>query len=164
MLEGLDDALAGMSAGETKDVRRPRWPAATAQGQEADVTVTVQSVKERELPELDDDFAQLASEFDTLDELRGRPARAGARSQEDRAGRAGPRQGCSSAARGRRHPGARRRSSRPRCTRHLEGEDRLEDDEHRAEVSEQATQGAADPVPARRHRREAEGVRSASPS
>src|SRR6185437_13260826 len=41
-----------------------------AEGQEADITVTVQAVKVKELPELDDDFAQLASEFDTLDELK----------------------------------------------------------------------------------------------
>ena len=39
-------------------------------GKEAQVTVTVNSVKERELPELDDDFAQLASEFDTIDDLK----------------------------------------------------------------------------------------------
>lgn len=39
-------------------------------GQDAQVTVTVKSVKERELPEPDDEFAQLASEFDTIDELR----------------------------------------------------------------------------------------------
>jgi trigger factor len=39
-------------------------------GEEAEVTVTVQSVKVRELPEADDDFAQLASEFDTMDELK----------------------------------------------------------------------------------------------
>ena len=39
-------------------------------GQDAEVTVTVRSIKERELPEPDDEFAQLASEFDTIDELR----------------------------------------------------------------------------------------------
>jgi trigger factor len=39
-------------------------------GQDAQVTVTVKSIKERELPEPDDEFAQLASEFDTIDELR----------------------------------------------------------------------------------------------
>ncbi len=39
-------------------------------GEEAQVTVTVNSVKERELPEPDDEFAQLASEFDTIDELQ----------------------------------------------------------------------------------------------
>ena len=46
-------------------------------GRDAEVTVTVRTVKEKELPALDDDFAQLASEFDTLDELRERPARPG---------------------------------------------------------------------------------------
>jgi trigger factor len=69
MLEGLDEALTGMSADETKT-----FPAELAGGKlagtTADVTVTVNSVKVKELPELDDDFAQSASEFDTLGELR----------------------------------------------------------------------------------------------
>ena len=39
-------------------------------GREAEVAVTVRTVKEREMPAVDDEFAQLASEFDTLDELR----------------------------------------------------------------------------------------------
>ena len=63
--------------GPRRDDRRARPRTFTAPlaggehaGEDADVTVTVQSVKERELPELDDDFAQLASEFDTLEELR----------------------------------------------------------------------------------------------
>ena len=69
LLEGLDDAITGLSAGESAD-----FPTALVggdhAGEEATVTVEVKSVKERELPELDDDFAQTASEFDTLDELR----------------------------------------------------------------------------------------------
>ena len=69
MLEGLDEALTGLSAGESATFST-ELAGGEAAGQEADVTVTVQSVKMRELPELDDDFAQLASEFDTLDELR----------------------------------------------------------------------------------------------
>jgi trigger factor len=69
MLEGLDEALTGRSAGESATFST-ELAGGEAAGQEADVTVTVQSVKMRELPELDDDFAQLASEFDTLDELR----------------------------------------------------------------------------------------------
>ena len=69
MLEGLDEALAGMSAGESKTFSSELAGGEKA-GEQADVTVTVQSVKVKELPELDDDFAQLASEFDTLDELR----------------------------------------------------------------------------------------------
>ena len=69
LLEGLDDALVGMSAGESKTFTST-LVGGEYEGQEAEVTVTVKTVRERELPDLDDDFAQLASEFDTLDELR----------------------------------------------------------------------------------------------
>jgi trigger factor len=69
MLEGLDEALAGLSAGESTTFKS-ELAAGEGEGQESDVTVTVQSVKLKELPPLDDDFAQLASEFDTLEELR----------------------------------------------------------------------------------------------
>ena len=69
MLEGMDDALVGMTAGETKTFTAP-LAGGEHEGQDADCTVTVQSVKVRELPELDDEFAQLASPFDTLDELK----------------------------------------------------------------------------------------------
>jgi trigger factor len=58
-----------MSAGETTTYTTPLAGGDRA-GEEALVTLTVESVKERSLPELDDDFAQLASEFDTLEELR----------------------------------------------------------------------------------------------
>jgi trigger factor len=69
MLDGLDEAITGLSAGESATFST-ELAGGEAAGQDADVTVTVQSVKMRELPDLDDDFAQLASEFDTLDELR----------------------------------------------------------------------------------------------
>jgi trigger factor len=69
MLEGLDEALTGMSAGESATFTTELMGGEYA-GQQAEVTVTVQNVKVKELPELDDDFAQLASEFDTLGELR----------------------------------------------------------------------------------------------
>ncbi|HEY0933878.1 MAG TPA: trigger factor [Trebonia sp.] len=69
MLEGLDEALTGLSAGESATFKSELAGGAAAE-QEADVTVTVTAVKMKELPELDDDFAQLASEFDTLEELR----------------------------------------------------------------------------------------------
>ena len=69
MLDGLDEALIGMSAGESKTFPTELAGGDKA-GEQADVTVTLQSVKVQELPELDDDFAQLASEFDTLEELR----------------------------------------------------------------------------------------------
>ena len=69
LLDGLDDALVGMSAGDSKTFRTELAGGDFA-GREADVTVTVHSVKVKEVPGLDDDFAQLASEFDTLGELR----------------------------------------------------------------------------------------------
>ena len=69
MVDGLDDAIAGKNAGDVVEFRSTLVGGAHA-GDEADIKVTVGSVKTRELPELDDDFAQLASEFDTLDELR----------------------------------------------------------------------------------------------
>jgi trigger factor len=69
LIEGLDDALRDLSAGETTTFVSPLIGGDLA-GQEAQITVTVQSVKQRQLPDLDDDFAQLASEFDTLEDLR----------------------------------------------------------------------------------------------
>jgi trigger factor len=69
MLDGMDDVLPGMSAGETTTYTTPLAGGDRA-GEEALVRLTVQSVKERNLPDADDDFAQLASEFDTLDELK----------------------------------------------------------------------------------------------
>jgi trigger factor len=68
-LAGLDEALVGLSAGD-----ETRFPTALVGGEhagrDAEVAVTVRTVKEKELPPLDDEFAQLASEFDTLEELR----------------------------------------------------------------------------------------------
>ncbi len=69
LIEGLDDAIVGLKEGETK-VFPTTLAAGEHAGEEAQVTVTVNSVKERELPEPDDEFAQLASEFDTIDELK----------------------------------------------------------------------------------------------
>jgi trigger factor len=69
MLEGLDDALVGMSAGDEATVESTLVGGAF-KDQTVDVTVKVTAVKEQELPELDDEFAQTASEFDTVAELR----------------------------------------------------------------------------------------------
>jgi trigger factor len=69
LIEGLDDAIVGLKEGETR-VFTTTLAAGDHAGQEAQVTVTVKSVKERELPDPDDDFAQLASEFDTIDALK----------------------------------------------------------------------------------------------
>ena len=70
LLPGLDDVLAGMGAGE-QSTFTTQLVGGDFAGRDADVKVTVRTVKEKQLPPMDDDFAQLASEFDTLDELRG---------------------------------------------------------------------------------------------
>ncbi|RFD24970.1 trigger factor [Mycobacterium uberis] len=69
LIAGLDDALIGLSAEESR-VFTTQLATGEHVGQDAEVTVTVKSVKERELPRPDDEFAQLASEFDTVAELR----------------------------------------------------------------------------------------------
>ncbi|MDA2895353.1 trigger factor [Mycolicibacterium sp. BiH015] len=69
LIEGLDEAIIGLRADESKTFTTTLVAGEHA-GSEAEVTVTVKSVKVRELPELDDEFAQLASEFDTIDELK----------------------------------------------------------------------------------------------
>ena len=69
LIDGLDEAIIGLKEGESKTFTT-KLVAGEHAGQDAEVTVTVKSVKVRELPELDDEFAQLASEFDTIDELR----------------------------------------------------------------------------------------------
>lgn len=69
MLEGMDEALNGMKAEETTEFKST-LKGGDHEGEEADVTLTLHKVKERELPEADDDFAQMASEFDTIGELR----------------------------------------------------------------------------------------------
>ncbi|MFY1672681.1 trigger factor [Plantactinospora sp. WMMB334] len=70
LLPGLDEVLVGLSAGDATTFQTQLVGGDFA-GRDADVSVTVRTVKEKELPPLDDEFAQLASEFDTLDELRG---------------------------------------------------------------------------------------------
>ncbi|NWN89284.1 MAG: trigger factor [Micrococcaceae bacterium] len=69
MLDGMDEALEGLSAGEDA-VFESTLAGGEHSGETATVKVVLEAVKERELPEADDDFAQLASEFDTIDELK----------------------------------------------------------------------------------------------
>lgn len=69
MLEGLDEAVTGLSADEDA-IFDTTLVGGDHAGESAQVKVAVKAVKERELPEANDDFAQLASEFDTLAELR----------------------------------------------------------------------------------------------
>ncbi|KAM9862459.1 Trigger factor [Leucobacter sp. BZR 635] len=132
LLQGTDEAVETLTAGETTNYTS-QLLGGEYEGQDAEVELTLTAVKERELPEADDEFAQLASEFDTIAELR--------ESLKEQVSQASV--------------FAQGRQARDLFTetlieqaeipiseelveeevhRHLEGEGRLEDDEHRAEV------------------------------
>jgi trigger factor len=69
MVDGLDDAIVGLAAGESTTFSG-ELAGGPAKGEQADIEVTVQKVQEIELPVVDDEWAQLVSEFDTVDEMR----------------------------------------------------------------------------------------------
>ncbi len=69
LIEGVDEALTGLKTGEEKTFTSTLLGGDNA-GEDVDVLVRVTGVKEQELPALDDEFAQTASEFDTVAELR----------------------------------------------------------------------------------------------
>jgi trigger factor len=134
LIDGIDEALDSLSAGETTTFESVLL-GGDHEGQTAQIEVTVQSVKERELPDADDDFAQIASQFDTIAELTD-----DVREQVKRQKAFGQ--------------GAQARDLllaklleqveipvpeslvETEVHRHLENENRLEDDAHRAEVVE----------------------------
>lgn len=134
LLEGTDEAVETLTAGEDTTFRSKLVGGEHA-GEEAEVAVTVVAVKERELPAADDDFAQMASEFDTIAELRdslqARVAEQGVFTQ-------------GAAARDKLIEALLEKVEIPvppaliedEVHAHLEGENRLEDDAHRAEVTE----------------------------
>ncbi len=133
LLEGIDEAIDSLTAGE-ETTFRSKLVGGDHAGEEAEVAVTVTAVKERELPEADDDFAQIASEFDTIAELR--ESLGEAVSQRSVFGQG-------SAARDALVEKLLELTDIPvpasviedEVHTHLEGEGRLEDDEHRAEVT-----------------------------
>jgi trigger factor len=136
MLEGLDEALTGLSAGETTTFTAP-LAGGEHEGEQADIRVTATTVKQRDLPAADDDFAQLASEFDTLDELTAdlREQAAGAKTSNQAVqARDGLLEKLLEAVEIPVPAGV----VEAEVHRHLESEGRLEDDTHRAEVAEQA--------------------------
>ncbi|WP_431800845.1 trigger factor [Microbacterium sp. bgisy203] len=134
LLEGIDEAIDSLTAGEDTTFRSTLVGGDRA-GEEAEVSVSVMAVKERELPDADDDFAQMASEFDTLAELRDSLAE---RVSEQSVFVQG------AAARDKLVEALIEKAEIPvpaqlvedEVHAHLEGEGRLEDDEHRAEVTE----------------------------
>ncbi|MHA6667815.1 trigger factor [Homoserinimonas sp. A447] len=134
LIDGIDEALDSLSAGETTTFEA-QLLGGENEGEAAQITVTLIAVKERELPEADDDFAQIASQFDTIDELK-----ADLKQQVEKSKVFGQ--------------GAQARDQvvdklletvdipvppklvEDEVHRHLENEKRLEDDAHRAEVTE----------------------------
>ena len=135
LLEGIDEAIDSLTAGEETNFRSTLIGGDHA-GEDAEVAVVVKAVKERELPEADDDFAQIASEFDTLAELRESLSERVAQ-QSAASRRAPPRATSSSSSCSRRSRSpCRRQLIEDEVHTHLEGEGRLEDDVHRAEVTE----------------------------
>ena len=134
MLEGLDEALVGLAKGESKDFTAPLAGGEHA-GKDADCTVAVQSVKVRELPEVDDDFASMASEFDTVEELR---ADLTAQAEQQKKFEQGlqARDRLLDALLEQTEIAVPESIVEDEVKNHLEGEGRADDAEHRAEVEE----------------------------
>ncbi len=134
LIEGIDEALESLTAGESTTFSSTLL-GGDHEGEEAEIAVTVLAVKERELPDLDDDFAQMASEFDTLDELtadvRGQVERQKRFAQVSQA-----REKVADALLAEVDVPVPASLIEDEVHRHLESEQRLQDDEHRAEVTE----------------------------
>lgn len=134
LIEGIDEALDSLSAGETTTFESTLL-GGDHEGEVALITVTLLAVKERELPEADDDFAQIASQFDTIKELKADIKEQIARSKSF---------GQAAQARDQIVDTLLKSVDVPvpaqlvidEVNRHLENENRLEDDVHRAEVTE----------------------------
>ena len=134
LLEGIDEAIDSLTAGE-ETTFRSKLVGGDHAGQEAEVSVSVKAVKERELPDADDDFAQIASEFDTIAELRDSLSERVSQQSVFTQG---------SAARDKLVEQLLEQVEiavppqliEDEVHAHLEQESRLEDDEHRAEVTE----------------------------
>jgi len=134
LIEGIDEALESLTAGESTTFESTLL-GGDKEGETALISVTMLAVKERELPEADDDFAQIASPFDTIKELKADIKKQIEKSKVF-------------------EQGAEARDQivdklvelvdipvpaaliETEVTRHLENENRLEDDVHRAEVAE----------------------------
>ncbi|MEP6842220.1 MAG: trigger factor, partial [Pseudolysinimonas sp.] len=134
LIEGIDEALDTLTAGESTNFEAPLL-GGDHEGQRAQIAVTLLAVKERELPEADDDFAQIASEFDTIGELRSDLREQLGKSKEF---------GQAVEARDKIVDELLKKVEiavpqgliDEEVNRHLEQESRLEDDAHRAEVAE----------------------------
>lgn len=137
LLEGIDDALDSLTAGETTTFSS-KLLGGEHEGSDAEVEVTVTSVKERELPKADDDFAQMASEFDTIGELKKSIEEQVERSSVFTQGGQARELFIEELLKKAKIP-ASEELINDEVHRHLEGEGRLDDDVHRAEVTESST-------------------------
>jgi trigger factor len=138
LIEGIDEALDTLTAGESTSFESTLIGGDSA-GQQALINVTLLAVKERELPEADDDFAQIASQFDTISELK-----ADIKEQVEKSKAFGQ----VAQARDMIVDELVKKVDIPvpqglideEVHRHLESENRLEDDVHRAEVAASSEQ------------------------
>ena len=134
LIEGIDEALESLTAGESTTFKSTLL-GGDHEGEEAEIVVTILAVKERELPDLDDDFAQMASEFDTLEELRADVVRQ-IESQKKFEQVSQARDKVADALLAQVDVPVPASLIEDEVHRHLESENRLEDDVHRAEVKE----------------------------
>lgn len=132
LLEGMDDAIDTLTAGESTTFTS-QLLGGEHEGEEAEVEVTVTAVKVRELPEADDEFAQTASEFETIGELRKSISEELSKSQVFKQG-AQARDLLIEKLLEKANIPVSEELVEEEVHRHLEAEDRLDDDEHRAEV------------------------------
>ncbi|QOR71993.1 trigger factor [Ruania alkalisoli] len=137
MLDGMDEALTGLSADETTTFTAPLAGGDRA-GQDAQITVTPTAIKVQELPEVDDEFAQTASEFDTVEELRENLRTQVAEAKENNRAVTARDQLLEQLVEATDFP-LPAKVIEAEVHQHLENENRLEDDEHRAEVTEETT-------------------------
>lgn len=137
LIDGIDDAVETLTAGETTTFESTLL-GGDHEGEMAQIEVTVLSVKERELPEADDDFAQIASQFDTIGELRA-DLREQLLKQKSFGQGAQAREKLLAVLLEKVEIPVPDALVENEVHRHLENEGRLEDDEHRAEVTESST-------------------------
>lgn len=134
LIDGIDEAVESLTAGETTTFES-KLLGGDHEGKMAQIEVTIQSVKERELPEADDDFAQIASQFDTIGEMKD-DLRTQLAQQKTFGQGAEARDKLLAAMLEQVEIPVPDSLIEGEVHRHLENEDRLEDDAHRAEVME----------------------------
>jgi trigger factor len=139
LLDGIDEALETLTAGETTTFKS-KLAGGEQAGAEAEITVTLTAVKERELPKADDAFAQLASEFDTLKELKESLEKQIAESKVYNQSIQARDLVLEQLLEATKVP-VSDEVIEAEVNRHLEGEGRLEDAEHRKEVTADSTKG-----------------------